>query len=184
MIFLKHPALSLLDNRNLPSFLSNKIKTVTGKYKSIFLLIFSILLYSPMASMSDARNSETPNTLEGGMIINATEAKRLQKENKAFFADCRSAFNFGKGHIPGAKLISYQYTYTKSASNSTSTLKKLDTIKLPESKEATIVFYSHGITGWKSYKAAQSAIEAGYKRVLWLRGGLQEWADANYSIEN
>ena len=137
-----------------------------------------------MASMSDARNSATPNTLEGGMIINAIEAKQLQKENKAFFADCRSAFNFGKGHIPGAKLISYNFSYTKAASDSTSKLKNLDAVKLPESKEALIVFYSHGITGWKSYKAAKSAIEAGYKRVLWLRGGLQEWVDANYSIEN
>jgi len=133
--------------------------------------------------MADARNTETPIVLNGGKIITAAEAKRLINKEKAFLVDCRSAFNYGKGHIPTAQLISYQHIYKKSASGSKPTFKKIDTSKLPDAKNTTIIFYSHGSTGWKSYKAATVAIEAGYSHVLWLRGGLKEWFDAGYVVE-
>ena len=153
------------------------------KYSFVCLLILAVSLYLPLPSLADARNTETPMVLEGGQIISVTEAKQLQQENKAFFVDCRSAFNYGKGHIPTAKLISYQHTYKKSASGVEASLNKIDAFKLPEAKDTVIVFYSHGSTGWKSYKAARAAIKAGYKHVLWLRGGLKEWVDAGHPIE-
>lgn len=152
-------------------------------YRFVYLLILAISLYSPLPVLADARNTETPVVLEGGRIITAVEAKQLQQENKAFFADCRSAFNYGKGHIPTAKLVNYKHTYKKSLSDTDITLKKLDKLKLPEAKDTTIVFYSHGSTGWKSYKAAKAAIKEGYSSVLWFRGGLQQWTDANYPID-
>lgn len=133
--------------------------------------------------MADARNTETPTVLDGGKIISATEAKHLLDKENFFLADCRSAFNFGKGHIPTAKLISYQHIYKKQTSGSKPTLKNIDISKLPDAKDSIIIFYSHGSTGWKSYKAASAAIEAGYSRVFWLRGGLKEWNDAGYVVE-
>ena len=155
----------------------------TDGYKLIGLFVISVSLYLPLSVLADARNTETPLTLDGGRIIAAEEAMQLQNEKKAFFADCRSAFNYGKGHIPIAQLVNYNHTYKSSTSKSDVSLKKLDAHKLPKSKNAVIVFYSHGSTGWKSYKAAKAAIEEGYKHVLWFRGGLQEWTDAGYSLE-
>ena len=149
----------------------------------ICLLILVISLSNPLPVLADARNTETPIVLEGGRIITAKEAQQLQQGNKSFFADCRSAFNYGKGHIPTAKLVNYMHDYKKSVSDTDVSLKKLDAIKLPEEKNVIIVFYSHGSTGWKSYKAAKAAIQAGYSHVLWFRGGLNEWTEAGYPIE-
>ena len=152
-------------------------------YRFFPLYVLVLFLSSPLPSMADARNTETPLVLDGGTIISATEAKRLLDKKKAFLTDCRSAFNYGKGHIPGAKQISYQHTYKKSASGTKPTLKNIDISKLPDTKDTIIIFYSHGSTGWKSYKAASAAIDAGYSHVLWLRGGLKEWTEAGYSVE-
>jgi len=148
---------------------------------SLFTLLIS--LCSPLLSFADARNAETPTSLDGGKIVTAAEARQLQEEGKAFFADCRSVFNYGKGHIPGAKPVNYQHVYKKEASAAKPSLKKMDVSKLPVAKDTVIVFYSHGTTGWKSYKAAKAAIEAGYSQILWLRGGLQSWVKAEYPIE-
>ena len=157
--------------------------TKTDGYRLVSLYVLALFLYSPLPSMADARNTETPTVLSGGKIITAAEAKQLLDKEKVFLADCRSAFNYGKGHIPTAKHISYQHTYKKSASGTKPTLKNTDISKLPSEKDAAIIFYSHGSTGWKSYKAARAAIEAGYSRVLWLRGGLNEWIKTGYSVK-
>ncbi|MEY4503962.1 MAG: hypothetical protein RL154_254, partial [Pseudomonadota bacterium] len=59
----------------------------------------------------------------------------------------------------------------------------IDLSKLPADKKAQIVFYSDGAKGWKSYKAASIAVKAGYKNVMWMRGGLSSWESKNYPIE-
>lgn len=151
-------------------------------YKTVLKLIF-FLLSLPTLSIADARNTETPSFLNGGKIISASEAKQLMDKEKVFLVDCRSAFNYGKKHIPKAKLISYQHTYKKTASGNKPSLKNIDISRLPASKDTLIIFYSHGVTGWKSYKAASAAIKAGYSNVHWLRGGLKEWTDAKYATE-
>lgn len=109
-------------------------------YRPVFLYVFVIFLYSPPPSMADARNTETPTVLDGGKIISATEAKHLLDKENFFLADCRSAFNFGKGHIPTAKLISYQHIYKKQTSGSKPTLKNIDISKLPDAKDSIIIF--------------------------------------------
>ena len=40
---------------------------------------------------------------------------------------------------------------------------------------AKVVFYCNADACWKDYKAAVAAINAGYGRVLWMRGGMPEW---------
>jgi 3-mercaptopyruvate sulfurtransferase SseA len=55
--------------------------------------------------------------------------------------------------------------------------------KLPKSKAATVVFYSDGPTGWKSYKAAVLAIGAGYADVRYMRGGFADWTAKGLPVE-
>jgi rhodanese-related sulfurtransferase len=45
------------------------------------------------------------------------------------------------------------------------------------------VFYSDGLTGWKSYKAAVLAVKAGYKNVMYMRGGFAEWEAKGAPVE-
>ncbi|HEY5602686.1 MAG TPA: rhodanese-like domain-containing protein, partial [Gammaproteobacteria bacterium] len=60
---------------------------------------------------------------------------------------------------------------------------QFDASKLPGDKTASIVFYSDGPNGWKSYKASVQAINAGYKNVMWYRGGTGEWESKGWKLE-
>ena len=51
--------------------------------------------------------------------------------------------------------------------------------KLPADKAAQLIFACNGAECWKSYKASHAAIQAGYTRVYWFRGGLPEWRSAD-----
>jgi rhodanese-related sulfurtransferase len=52
---------------------------------------------------------------------------------------------------------------------------QFDLSKLVQDKNAPVVFACNGAECWKSYKASQAAIAAGYKQVYWFRGGFPEW---------
>ena len=93
----------------------------------------------------------------------------------------RSPVNYGKGHIPTAKPLPYRENSAKAIDFQFEN-DFFDFSKLPEDKKETIVFYSHGTTGWKSYKAAVVTIGSGYRGVRWLRGGLQSWEKAGFPL--
>jgi rhodanese-related sulfurtransferase len=119
-----------------------------------------------------ADKPDTPTTVSGFAIVTPEEARALV--GKASFFDMRSAINYGKGHIQGAKALPYgeKSGFTPDFDGSKD---KFDTSKLPADKNATIVFYSDGPKGWKSYKAAVLASKAGYKNVKWMRAGTAGW---------
>ncbi len=121
----------------------------------------------------------TPETLPGGNIILAMDAKSLLDQNKAMFFDVRNPINFGRGHVPGATALPYSGKSKKIVDFDMS-LDNFDTSKLPPDKNSVIIIYSHGVTGWKSYKAAVSAIHAGYKDVRWMREGYGKWLELGY----
>lgn len=137
------------------------------------------ILASP-ALHANAPKPETPTTLSGGRIVDAAGAKKLLDSNGAFF-DMRSAVNFGKGHIPGAKSVPYKERSEYNA-NFDASQDQFDIAALPADKKASVVFYSDGPTGWKSYKAAVLAIKAGYANVAYFRGGFDEWSKASYPV--
>ena len=119
-----------------------------------------------------ADKPETPTTVSGFAIVTPEEARALV--GKASFYDLRSAINFGKGHVQGAKALPYgeKSGFTPDFDGS---MDKFDMSRLPADKNATIVFYSDGPKGWKSYKAAVQASKAGYKNVKWMRAGTAGW---------
>ena len=124
----------------------------------------------------------TPEQLEGGRIIDAGEAKQLLEGGGAHFIDTRSALNYGRGHLPGARLIPYTAKSAKRA-DFDAALDRFPLTELPANPDATLIFYSHGDTGWKSYKGAVQAIRAGYRRVMWMRPGFAAWQAAGYPVE-
>jgi 3-mercaptopyruvate sulfurtransferase SseA len=133
-----------------------------------------------VAAMTTAMAADTPTTLSGGKVISVEEGQA--QVGKARFYDMRKAINFGKGHIKGAVALPYTEKSKKTA-DFDATQDRFDVSRLPADKNAPIVFYSDGPTGWKSYKAAVFAIKAGHKNVMWMRGGVTDWKAKGYALE-
>jgi PQQ-dependent catabolism-associated CXXCW motif protein len=51
-----------------------------------------------------------------------------------------------------------------------------------EDLDRQLVFFCYGAECWESYNAALRAINLGYHNVLWYRGGLQSWKDAELPL--
>jgi rhodanese-related sulfurtransferase len=159
----------------------NCINTTIVKNFIIMGSFFAVASLSVFSYAEDEK-PETPKTLEGGKIISAEEAKALADKNGARFFDMRSAINFGKGHLPGATALPYKENSEYKAGFDASK-DVFDLSKLPTDKNASIVFYSDGPSGWKSYKAAVLAKKAGYKKVMWLREGTKGWEAKKYPLQ-
>ncbi|MDX1319088.1 MAG: rhodanese-like domain-containing protein [Oceanospirillum sp.] len=138
--------------------------------------LFSIgLVYAGGANL-------TPMELPGGKIVTVSELSSLMKSGVTI-VDTRSAVNFGRGHIPGAVLIPYKGK-SKNVPDFNGDLDRFSLDKLNLKSSDPLVFYSHGDTGWKSYKAASYAIKQGFDKVYWFRNGLSAWQRSDQAIEH
>lgn len=124
---------------------------------------------------------ENPAKLDGAVIVTAKQASDLAAKGTSII-DVRSANEFAEGHIKGARNVPYKEKSEKKAGFDGS-LDSFDLAKLPADKNAPIVMYCNGLDCWKSYKAATTAVKAGYKKVHWLRGGLPEWKAGGLALE-
>lgn len=131
---------------------------------------------------AQANKPETPTTLNGAKVVSIEEARTLAASKAAVFVDTRNPMNFGKGHVPGAVTASYKEK-SEPVENFDASQDSFTMEKLPADKSARIVFYSDGPTGWKSYKAAVLAVKAGYKNVMYMRGGFAEWEAKGAPVE-
>lgn len=135
--------------------------------------LFTALLLALIAQ-AQAAGTPTPMVLEGGRIIDVEQGQSLRSDPAVVFIDTRNPVNYGRRHIAGARLMAYRGGSANRPEFDAS-LDQFDVRQLPADKQTLIVFYSHGDTGWKSYKAAVTAIRAGYQRVHWMRGGFAAW---------
>jgi rhodanese-related sulfurtransferase len=132
------------------------------------------------AAQTEAEAPLTPTAIAGAEVITLQQAQALM--GKAPFFDNRTAISYGKGHVKGAKPLPYDQKsdFTDKFDGSKD---KFDLKKLPADKSAVIVFYSDGPDGWKSYKAARTAVAAGYKNVKWMREGVDGWKAKGLPME-
>ena len=144
--------------------------------------ILVAVLFTAGAVQMPAFGQETPVQLKGGKVASVDESKRWVDTKSVTFVDTRSVVNYGKGHIPGAISVAYKEKSDKVADFDPSK-DELDMSKLPADKKSTIVFYSDGPTGWKSYKAAVLALQRGYSDVVYFRGGFAEWTGKGLPTE-
>jgi len=150
--------------------------------KKLIIITISLLLMVALAGLACAEKIPTPaDPPHGVQLITAADAKDLVMASKAQVFDMRKALNFGKGHLPGA--VSLPYNWTKKGHPAERT-GEFDMSKLPQDKNVSIVFHSDGPDGWKSYYASKAAAEAGYKNVLWMREGFATWTEKGYPVEN
>ncbi len=144
-------------------------------------LVAALTLASTPSSAVDSR-PDTPTTINNAKIIAVGEARSLLDTKAARFFDTRNALNFGKGHVPGASLLAYKEK-SEFATDFDAAQDSFDLSKLPADKDATIIIYSHGPQGWKSYKAAVLSARAGYRNELWMREGFAGWTAKGLPVE-
>jgi rhodanese-related sulfurtransferase/ABC-type phosphate/phosphonate transport system substrate-binding protein len=115
----------------------------------------------------------TPRSLPGAHVVDAKAVDQLLKAG-ATYIDTRTEAEFKAGHVPGSKLVPYVEKSAKEADYNP-TLDQFDVSKLGADRNAELVLACNGPECWKSFKASQAAIKAGFTRVHWFRGGLPEW---------
>lgn len=130
---------------------------------------------------ANAAIADTPETLKGATLVDAAQAKAAI-DGGAKIVDARVANEYAEAHIKGAINIPYKEKSAKSATYDASQ-DSFDLSKLPADKNAALVIYCNGAECWKSYKASEMAIKAGYKNVHWFRLGLPAWKAAGYPAE-
>lgn len=154
---------------------------ISLEIKRIAALWGAILLLISLQAVSEA--VPTPTLLEGGVIVGVVEAKALLDNQQLMIIDVRNPLNYGRGHLPGAILLPYKGR-SQNHINFDPILDYFPLEQLGADKQTPLLFYSHGATGWKSFKAATQALRHGYQSVYWLRAGLQGWTDAGLATAN
>lgn len=115
----------------------------------------------------------TPRSLDGAQVVDAATVIKMV-EKGARFIDTRNEAEYKAGHVPGAELVPYGEKSAKEADYD-HTQDQFDTGQLGSDRNAELIFACNGPECWKSFKASQTAIKAGYSRVYWFRGGFPEW---------
>jgi len=133
------------------------------------------------ASAVSALAAETPASLPGVTLVTAEQAKKLM-EGGVPVIDTRVGNEYALEHVKGARSVPYKEKSSKNV-NFDPKEDSFDLAKLPAAKNAPIIFYCNAGECWKSYKACKVAVDAGYKKVNWLRGGMPEWKAKGYPVE-
>ena len=123
----------------------------------------------------------TPRSLPGATVVDAPTVAQLLQSG-ATYVDTRTEAEFKSGHVPGAILVPYQEKSAKDADFDAG-LDKFETTKLGADRDAPLVFACNGPECWKSFKASQAALKAGYRKVYWFRGGFPEWRNSGLKLE-
>jgi len=127
---------------------------------SLFVLLGLLLLSGNVF----AGKKEVPKFIDGTVKVSAEEMIELVESSpNLVILDSRKASDFQKGFIEGA--ISLPNTETDAGSLA----------KHLKSKSTPVVFYCNGIKCGRSVKAAEIALAAGYSKIYWFRGGMEEW---------
>jgi rhodanese-related sulfurtransferase len=118
-------------------------------------------------------DEDTPSTLDGARVVSAEELRSILTDSSLRIYDLRKKASFVEGHVPHAISAAPHYNEKENT---------LDLSGIDPDRNARVVFYSHGVTGWKSYFSAKAAVASGYRNVLWMRGGYAEWEEKNLPI--
>jgi rhodanese-related sulfurtransferase len=134
-----------------------------------------------LAAVGPASAADTPPSLAGVTVITAEQARKMM-DGGVPVIDTRVANEYAQEHIKGASSVPYK---EKSAKDVSFDAKEdsFEVARLPASKSAPLIFYCNAGECWKSYKASKVAVEAGYSKVHWLRGGIPEWKAKGYPID-
>lgn len=127
------------------------------------------------------RGFYTPEVLPGVTIVTAAQVKKMMDQKVPLY-DVRPVEHYREGHIPGAISVHYQSNSPKEP-DFDDAVDRFDLSKLPQDKQAPMIFQCNGAECWYSYKAARYMARRGFTKVYWYRTGLPAWKAAGYPIE-
>jgi len=126
-------------------------------------------------------HSSTPTSLPGGRVIKTSELKELLATNsQVVVVDVLD--DKKRDTIPGANWLSGAGSgifYGAEKARFATALEKLTA----GDKNRPLVFLCLGSMCWLSYNASLRALEAGYKDVIWYRGGTDAWGEAKLPMK-
>ena len=143
--------------------------------KKLLLTVLSLLVVG-VSTLFAGPTPEVPP--KGVKIISIADA--MTKAASAQVFDVRKALNFGKGHATNATSLPVRWV-NKKLPHAERDLK-FKTKKMPTDMDATIIVYSDGIAGWKSYHFSRILAEKGFKNVNWMRQGYNGWKAAKQNV--
>lgn len=123
----------------------------------------------------------TPEVLPGATIPTAAQVKALMAQGAPLF-DVRPPTHRRAGYIPGSVSVPYEMNSPKEVDYDDGA-DRFDLSKLPQDKNAAMIFQCNGAECWFSYKAARYMVKRGFKRVYWFRTGLPDWKAAGYPVK-
>jgi len=127
-------------------------------------LSVSLIATSLLAGSAFASERETPQFIEGTVRVSAEEMIDLVEQyDELVIIDARKKSDVAKGFIEGS--ISVPDTETDANALS----------KHIASKSTPVLFYCNGAKCGRSVKSAKIAMAAGYSKIYWFRGGIEEW---------
>jgi len=118
----------------------------------------------------------TPVELVGVTRVSARQAAELADKG-ARLVDVRTEKEFAARHARGAINAPYIEKSLKEIDYDAKKDQFPGLAALPKSE--AVIFLCNGAECWKSFKASKAALDAGFKQVFWLRGGMPEWAAQN-----
>lgn len=101
-------------------------------------------------------------------VIQPEELAEMQFDSDVVILDTRSPQEYQEGHLENARFVNFE----------TFSLQEVADL----SKDQKIVVYCKA--GGRSNQVAQQLIDAGYKRVKNLEGGLSNWKEHGYETVN
>lgn len=123
----------------------------------------------------------TPRALPGATVVDAPKVAQLLQAG-ATYVDTRTEVEFKAGQVPGAILVPYVEKSAKDA-DFDAAQDKFDVARLGPDRNAELIFACNGPECWKSFKASQAAVKAGYSKVYWFRGGFPEWRSSGMKFD-
>jgi PQQ-dependent catabolism-associated CXXCW motif protein len=123
-----------------------------------------------------AMHGPTPNSIPGGQVVTTKGLAGLVQSKQApyFLFDVLG----GPETLPGAMpsvWMSQPGSFNDQVQQQLTQMMQQGT---QGRKDTVLVFYCLSSHCWMSYNAALRAINAGYKNVLWYRGGIEAWKAA------
>lgn len=128
--------------------------------KTFLFIVISILFAVVLAACGGGAEATTPKN------INAVSANEIYNSGEALFLDVREVEEWNQFHIPGATLIP---------------LGELPSRLNEISKDQQIVVYCR--SGNRSQSGRDILLDAGFTNVTSMDGGINEWYQRDYPVE-
>lgn len=150
------------------------------KSSQLFAIFFTGILFSTAALSVDLpikrdKSYTSPTSVQGATTVDAAKAYELW-QNRATFVDPRKPGEFEAGRIPGAINLEYDPGTPDQQLTEAS-------LKAEVAKSDPVVFYCNAEGCDRSSWSAALAVEWGWQKVYYFRGGFPNWTAAGYPVE-